>query len=230
MLDRLGLVIHPEKSVFIPHQKIVFFGFVIDSARMIVMLTEDKIHKLKDLLTFTIHRIRDIARLIGHLVSSLPAVKYGTLYYRYLEMNKINALKYVKGNFEAIMAISEKGVSEMQSWLSNLDGSFNTIRHPPVDVTLHSDASLEDWGAVMNDISTGGRWSVIEAHSHINCLELLAVLFALKCFYISLSGKHVKLMIDNTTAVAVINNMEHAIVLNVIPLQYKFGSLKFHIT
>ena len=41
------------------------------------MLTEDKIHKLKHLLTFSMDnahslRIRDIARLIGHLVSSLP--------------------------------------------------------------------------------------------------------------------------------------------------------------
>ena len=56
MLDSLMLVIHPEKSVFIPLQKIVFLVFVIDSVRMIVMLTEDKIHKLKDLLTFIIHK------------------------------------------------------------------------------------------------------------------------------------------------------------------------------
>ena len=51
---------------------------------MIVMLTEDKIHKLKELLIFCMDnahflRIRVIARLTGHLVSSLPAVKYGTL-------------------------------------------------------------------------------------------------------------------------------------------------------
>ena len=63
------------------------------------------------------------------------------------------------------------------------------------------------WGAVMNDSSTGGRWSPSEAENHINCLELLAALFALKCFQSSLSGKHVKIMIDNTTAVSVINNM-----------------------
>ena len=47
MLDNPGLVIHPEKSVFIPQQKMIFLGFVIDSVRMIVMLTEDNIHKLK---------------------------------------------------------------------------------------------------------------------------------------------------------------------------------------
>ena len=47
MLDNLGLVIHPEKSVLIPQQKMIFLGFIIDSVRMIVMLTEDNIHKLK---------------------------------------------------------------------------------------------------------------------------------------------------------------------------------------
>ena len=44
MLDSLMLVIHPEKSVFIAQRKMVFLGFVIDCVRMIVMLTEDKIH------------------------------------------------------------------------------------------------------------------------------------------------------------------------------------------
>lgn len=47
MLDNLGLIIHPEKSVFIPQQKMIFWGFVIDSVRMVVMLAEDSIHKLK---------------------------------------------------------------------------------------------------------------------------------------------------------------------------------------
>ena len=114
-------------------------------------------------MTFIIHNAHSfsgfgtlIDLLHDHLVSSLLAVKYGTLYYRYLEMDKINALKYAKGNVEANIAILEKGVSKMKWWLSNLDGSFNTIRHPEVDVTLYSDASLEGWGVVMNDISTGG--------------------------------------------------------------------------
>ena len=118
MLDKIGLVIHPEKSALIPQQKMIFLGFVIDSVKMIVTLTEDKIHNIKELLTFTLHnasslRIREIARLIGYLVSSLPAVKYGALYYRYLEVDKVNALKYSKGDFEANMAISDNGVSEI---------------------------------------------------------------------------------------------------------------------
>ena len=95
----------------------------------------------------------------------------------------------------------------MKWWVHNLDDSCNDICHPPVDITLYSDSSLMGWGAVMNDSSTGGRRSPSEAENHINCFELLAALFALNCFQSSLSGKHVKIMIDNTTAVSVINNM-----------------------
>ena len=212
MFDNIGLVIHPEKSLVIPQQKITFLGFVIDSVKMIVRLTEGKICKIQERLQCTIQnshsvKIRDIASLLGYMVSSLPAVRYGALYYRYLEMDKIMALKQSKGDFEASMSVSKEGISEIRWWLDNLDGSYNTICHPPVDIVLYSDASLMGWGAVMNKTSTGGRWSPTEAEHHINYLELLAAFFALKCFQTSISGNHVKLMIDNTTAVSVINNM-----------------------
>jgi hypothetical protein len=179
--------VHPEKSVFIPQQQIVFLGFVIDSVKVIVRLTEAKIQKIKEILIYTLNnaciiRIRDVARSIGYMISSLPAVKYGALYYRNLEMDKVNALKQCKGNFEANMAISKNGISEMKWWLDNLDNSYNFICHPPVDITLYSDASLKGWGAVMGDISTRGRWAPSESHNHINYLELLAALLAIKCF------------------------------------------------
>ena len=60
------------------------------------------------------------------------------------------------------MSASKKGVADMKWWLDNLDDSYNEICYPPVDITLYSDASLMGWGAVMNDTSTGGRWSPSE--------------------------------------------------------------------
>ena len=59
----------------------------------------------------------------------------------------------------------------------------------------------------MNKKSTGGMWLPTESEHHISYLELLAAFFALQCFHFSLSGKHVKLMIYNTSAVFQINNM-----------------------
>ena len=69
-------------------------------------------------------------------------------------MDKIKALKQSKGSFDALMTVSTKGVADMKWWLHNLDDSYNGICHPPVDITLYSDASLMGWGAVMNDTST----------------------------------------------------------------------------
>ena len=61
-------------------------------------------------------------------------------------MNKVAALKLAKGNFEETMCIIHNGISELNWWLYNLDSSFNTIRCPPVDVTLYSDGSLPGVG------------------------------------------------------------------------------------
>ena len=191
---------------------LVFLGFFIDSDLITVSLTQEKITKIKTHLRFLLENlfsvtIRGVAKVIGHLISSLPGVKYGTLYYRNLEMDKVVALKVAKGNFDDSMCLCHKGISELNWWLCNRDSSVNTIRRPPVDITMYSDASFQGWGAVMNDMRTGGRWFPAESEHHINSLELLAAYFATQCFHSSLSGKHVKIVIDNTSAIAQINDM-----------------------
>ena len=113
-------------------------------------------------------------------------------------MDKVAALKLAIRNFSDKMRIPHKGISELNGSLYNLDTNFNTLRCPRLEATFYSDASLQGWGAVMNDKSTGGRWLPTESEHHINYLELLAAFFALQCFHSSLSGKHIKIMIDNT--------------------------------
>ena len=68
------------------------------------------------------------------------------------------------------------------------------------DIVLHSDASLAGWGAVMGQISSGGRWLAKEATIHINTLELHAALLALKCFKASLANKHAKILVVHSDA------------------------------
>jgi len=73
---------------------------------------------------------------------------------------------------------------------------------------IESDASLSGWGAFCNGVSTRGKCSLSEAEYHINYLELLAAFFALQSFLPHHSSvKHVRLKMDNTTAVANINNL-----------------------
>jgi len=51
LLDSLGFVVHPEKSVFILTKKLVFLEFVVDSVSMLVYLTPDKALKVKQAAT-----------------------------------------------------------------------------------------------------------------------------------------------------------------------------------
>ena len=54
---------------------------------------------------------------------------------------------------------------------------------------------------------TDGRWTPVESELNINALELKAVQFGLKSLCKSKSDVHIRLRIDNVTAVTYINNM-----------------------
>ena len=91
LFDKLGLVLHPDKSVFTP--ELVFLGFVQNSVTVQVRLTYEKATKLKnasqELLTIPQPTIRQVASVIGILVSSFPGLAFGPLYYRILEADRL---------------------------------------------------------------------------------------------------------------------------------------------
>ena len=103
LFTKLGSHIHPEKSVFIPSQKLTFLGFVLDSIAMTVMLTEEKVQRIlsicASLLKTQMPTIRQVAEVIGILVSNFPGAQYGPLPYRHLERDKYLALVANKGYY-----------------------------------------------------------------------------------------------------------------------------------
>ena len=117
-MDRLGFVIHPEKSILIPTQEITFLGFIPNSDNMKIKLTPERALKLKtacqENLEATKALFRDVARLLGLMTSSFPGVMYGALHYRALEMEKTCALKQNKGNFDKPMTLSSEAKSDIQ--------------------------------------------------------------------------------------------------------------------
>ena len=78
---------------------------------MTVTLPSDKkstiLYLGQKLLKLGTFKIRFLAQFIGKLVSSLPAVQHGDLFYRYLEISKIEALKKSAGNFDAFMKLDK---------------------------------------------------------------------------------------------------------------------------
>lgn len=89
VFERLGfvVVVHPNKSVFLPSQEIIYLGFKLDF--MVISLSEQKAEKVKNectaFLQKQIHTIREVARIIGLLVSCFPAVPMGQLHYRKID-------------------------------------------------------------------------------------------------------------------------------------------------
>ena len=118
---------------------------------MTVRLTQEKAINLKQdcakLITCPITTIREVARVIGKIVSSFPGIMYGPLYYRELENDKSLAAKTNKGNFNASMAISPEAQMELKWWVNNVECSLNVLAHVQPQHQITTDASLSGWGA-----------------------------------------------------------------------------------
>lgn len=211
LFDLLGFTSHPDKSSLVPKQQITFLGFVIDSVAMKVYPTREKIDKLKrvchSLLCCPQPIIREVASVLGFLISIFPAAQFGPLHFRDLDMDKTEALQANKGNFDKRMVLSNAAKADLQWWVDSAEDLCKPILSTKPEVTLYTDASKIGWGGVLDNIRIGGQWTLSEAANHINYLEMLAVLFALKAFAHTLVGKHVCVRIDNMTAVADIGKM-----------------------
>ena len=88
------------------------------------------------------------------------------------------------------------------------------ISHGNPSFIIETDASNLGWGAVLGKDKIGGQWTNEEKEKHINYLELLAIDFALHSFREKIKNNHVKVLTDNSTAVAYINNMRGTKSLN----------------
>lgn len=211
MYSKLGFYIHPEKSKLHPAQEITYLGFILNSVSMTVKLTNAKASQIQLECNSTLKlrkiTVREVARLLGLIISSFPGVMWGPLHYRQLEAEKINALTKAKGNFDALMQLSEAAKDDISWWASNIIDSFNVVSHGNPQIQLHSDASKTGWGGTCNGVPCGGPWTPSERELHINALEIKAAFFTLKCYDKQLSDKHVQINVDNTTAVSAINHM-----------------------
>lgn len=214
LFEQLGFKINKEKSVVVPTHEIVFLGFVLNSKSMTISLTPEKIKKFKNLYhnfcSNKSHSIRQVAELVGVLISSSVAIPLGLLHTKLLEKEKAIALKCNKGNFDSKMTLSAEALQDLKWWSIQINSGIKApIRQKSIQATLTTDASGIGWGAEYNGVSTGGHWSIEEKQylPNINYLELHAVFLGLQSFHAELCNKHVKIYCDNSTTVAYINNM-----------------------
>ncbi|GFN74729.1 transposon ty3-i Gag-Pol polyprotein [Plakobranchus ocellatus] len=217
VLKSLGFDISP-KSALTPSQEIHHLEFILNSKHMTVTLSGDKREHVETLINKVLFTpmitVRALAQTEGTLIACFPAIEYGQLYHRHLEILKINSLKTVY-DFERLILLSEEAMSDLKWWLNDgLKSKKSLVREKP-RATIKSDSSGYAWGAVMNKTDSGtsnsvthGMWRDNERKEHINVLELKAAMLAVQSLCRELTDCHVRIEIDNTTAVAYITAWE----------------------
>ena len=118
-LTSVGFTIHPENSAVKPTQIVEYLGFLLNSTKMIVKLTDKKALRIIDVCkqffskdkAFT---IRQVSSLVGYFVACFPGVEFGQLHYRPVESNKIQALKENSGNFDAQMKLTDYSLADLE--------------------------------------------------------------------------------------------------------------------
>ena len=150
LLTDAGFLVNESKSVFAPSQTVKFLWFNLDSVAMTINLPLDKHERIISMCTILYEKdptsIRYLAKVIGVLVSSLPAVPYGALFYRFLEHSKIRALKVSHGDFDSYTSISHNTKLELQWWITNAQPCVKLLTTRPFTFMLATDASLLGWG------------------------------------------------------------------------------------
>ena len=209
--DALGFTINFEKSHLIPTQRIEYLGCILDSLLMAVFLTPQKTKKIQDLsqafLTFDRCSIRRLAQLLGCFISCKVVVPHAPVFYKRSEIFKNQILRLHGGDYETIIQIPDVVFEDVKWWNDNIGCQVRYLESCPPVCDIFTDASDTGWGAFCNGQKIGGDWNVEERRwLHINYKELLAIFFAVKVFLTGKSDIHVRLFIDNTTALAYVNN------------------------
>ena len=98
-------------------------------------------------------------------------------------------------------------MEDLTWWIENITSTSCLISHGNPDLTVTADASNTGWGGTLGTEETGGRWSVEEMDYHINYLEILAIFLTLCSLCRDYRDVHIRVMTDNTTAMAYVNSM-----------------------
>lgn len=150
-LKYLGFVINYEKSVLNPSKTCKFLGFILHTDTLKIELPPDKREKIiKNIKYFknkTEFTIRKFAQFVGLLVSACPGVKYGWLYTKLFEREKLIYLQKNNMNYSAKMSISLH--SDFSWWLKNISTAKNDIKQDCFTLEIFTDSSLSGWGGIL---------------------------------------------------------------------------------
>ena len=211
LLQSLSFIINFEKSVLTPSPTMEFLGLLVDSRTMMFYLPSHKVTRAITLCYTLLHNravlLRDLAQLLGFLESTRPTIWLAPLHFRHLQYCLIQQLALNQGSYDSRISLHTLANEELRWWIANIHRVNGSVLHPPsCEMTITLGASKLGWGAACGHRTTKDSWSAQERLLHINVLELKVAFLAIQSFLKHKSNMSIKLRLDNTTAVAYVNN------------------------
>ena len=209
LFQSLGFTVNTKKSILEPVQELEFLGFTINSILMRIQIPQPKLERIEaranSLMKQDTVSGRDLAQFIGTAVSMSLAIPMAPLFYRSLQSLKNSTLSLPEG-LDTIVTLEDYHREEL-AWWTGHHRKWNglNLRPPQRILKIQTDASNMGWGAVGENMTTGGPWSWNECQYHINYLELLAAFLAVKTLAKQENNITIQLQMDNRSALTYIN-------------------------
>lgn len=209
LMENLGFVINHKKSQVGPSQEIEFLGFLINSQTMELKLPGNKIKTIRsearNLLASERLSAQVLSRVLGKMNAATQAIAMAPLFYRHLQTALREATRESQ-DYSTEITLPPEAKEELRWWVEHFtqwNGRSLLVHNP--SMVIETDASDRGWGAVCNEIRTGGPWTPQEREMHINCREMLAASLAVKCFAKDKTSLHILLKMDSMSALSYIN-------------------------
>lgn len=119
LFNNSGFVLHPDKLVLYPTERLLFLGFVLDSIirNMQISFTDERACNVKIVcqqpLLSSGPFIGEVASVLGLFNLRFSGVMFGALHYRWSEINKTQVFSNSKGKFVKPMRLSHEVTEEL---------------------------------------------------------------------------------------------------------------------
>ena len=207
---KLGFQVNPGKSDLTPSQSFTYLGMRFDTVSWLVRPSQQRLDRLNSLLTNLSNlqsaSARQLSALLGQMESLSPLIRLGRLFKREFQRQFRSRWSQRSQPWDTSISLGTWFLQSTSQWFNQQWLSQGVpIVPPPPQEDLYTDASKTGWGAHVGTLTASGVWGDDLSGSHINLLELEAVVLALDAFSTSLSGKSVRVCTDNTTVACYIN-------------------------
>lgn len=194
-----------------PATRMIFLGVLVDSEKMTLEVGQDRLKELDTLLEQWLSWVTVTKQVLQSLIGKLNFVATCVRSSRIFFSRLLNFLRAMDG--DGPCKVTEQVCKDIVWWktfLPHYNGVSLIIQGEwgKPDVILASDACLSGCGGVMGDQIFRSKFpnGILDLELHINALELLTIIVALKLWADKLRNRRFQLYCDNMTSVVVINS------------------------